>query len=204
MDLLLSPATDAETIAARQWGVVSWAQLRFAGVREREIEAWERDERVWQLFPCVYVLGADDVPREGRWLGATLAYGPRSVLAGGSAAALWGLLPDPPGPIEVASPRLTDRGIAAIRPRRAMVAAEDRGVCRGIPVTTPARTLLDLCASGATGAASQALEQMRRRGLDDGDAIAGVLERHRGRPGIRRLRSLLEGSHAAERPRGTL
>jgi very-short-patch-repair endonuclease len=79
-------------------------------------------------------------------MAAVLAAGSEAALSHRSAAALWRLLPSVPGVIDVSIPhRLTrsrQRGIRIHRSRT--LTSADKTRRRGIPVTTPARTIADL------------------------------------------------------------
>jgi very-short-patch-repair endonuclease len=83
---------------------------------------------------------------EGHWLAAVLTLGPGAALSHLCAAALWGLIRPPSGPIHVTVPSYAGRkkreGIAIHRSStlsRGQITVEN-----SIPVTTPARTLGDL------------------------------------------------------------
>jgi very-short-patch-repair endonuclease len=79
-------------------------------------------------------------------MAAVLACGEGAVLSHGSAAALWGLLKETEGPVEVAIPshsgRRERRGIRLHRCSTLTPGATTRRT--GIPVMTPARTIADL------------------------------------------------------------
>jgi uncharacterized protein DUF559 len=79
-------------------------------------------------------------------MAAVLACGEGAVLSHGSAAALWGLLKEAEGPVEVTIPsyggRRERRGIRLHRRSTLTPGATTRRT--GIPVTTPARTIADL------------------------------------------------------------
>jgi hypothetical protein len=74
-------------------------------------------------------------------LAAVLALGAGAVLSHRSAAALWGFWP-PDAPMDVTAPSRRRR--ADVRTHLAALRPEDITQRRGIPVTMPARTLLDL------------------------------------------------------------
>lgn len=81
---------------------------------------------------------------EQKLLAACLAAGPEAVASHRAAAVLWDLL-DPPAPVEITVPyehHPTPRG--TIRHRTQVVREVDRAMRRKIPVTAPARTLVDL------------------------------------------------------------
>jgi predicted transcriptional regulator of viral defense system len=134
------------TVAARQHGVITTAQLAAAGVDSAG--AWRRVQagRLHRLHRGVFAVGHNQVTQRGRWLAAVLACGQRAVLSYRSAAALWG--------IRLSSSRLTDVTVRSIggRPSRPGICVH--GTRRlsageitrrdGIPVTAPARTIADL------------------------------------------------------------
>jgi hypothetical protein len=84
--------------------------------------------------------------KEGRWLAAVLAGGEGAALSYRSAAALWEIRPVPSGPVEITAP-----GTGGRTKRRNLLVHRSLTLtprvvteCRGIPVTTPARTIEDL------------------------------------------------------------
>jgi very-short-patch-repair endonuclease len=64
---------------------------------------------------------------------------------------------------------------------------------RRIPITTPARTLLDLAAQLSTRELEQAVAQAERRNLLTRDKALALLARYPRRPGAAKLRELLGG-----------
>jgi very-short-patch-repair endonuclease len=62
----------------------------------------------------------------------------------------------------------------------------------GIPVTSPALTLVDLASMLDRAALTAAVNEADRLGLLDPEALREALEEHRGRRGVRRLRELLD------------
>jgi hypothetical protein len=94
----------------------------------------------------VYAIGHPLLSKEGRWLAAVLAGGEGAVLSHRCAAALWEIRAVPSGPVEISAPATGGRA-----KRRNLVVHRSLtltpGVVterRGIPVTTPARTIEDL------------------------------------------------------------
>ena len=109
-----------------------------------------------------------------------------------AAAALLDLRHSPSGPIDVTIPRGGGRrrpGIA-IHVTRSLDPTEVT-VREGIPLTTPARTLVDLAAVLPPRALARALEQAVILRIFDGVALDAALARSRGRRGIGALRRLL-------------
>jgi very-short-patch-repair endonuclease len=133
-------------LARRQWGVVTRAQLMAHGLGTRGISDWVRTGRLHRLHRGVYAVGHDRLRLEGRWLAAVFACGPGAVLSHRDAALLWDLRQSSSAVIDVMVPSWNGRGakqgIRVHRTRR--LRGDEVTVRRGIPVTTLARTLLDL------------------------------------------------------------
>jgi hypothetical protein len=109
--------------------------------RRAAAERWER------LHPGVFALPGSAPSPERRISAALLAVGGHVAACRFSAAYLWGFT-DPPDRVDVLlppgrrAPALD--GVRALRSRTAL--PSDVGAVRGLPVTTPARTLCDLAA----------------------------------------------------------
>jgi hypothetical protein len=176
-------------LAGRQWGVVSLAQLEALGLGPRGVQHRAESGRLRRIHHGVYAIGGAALPREGRHLAAVLACRPGAVLSHTSAAVHWGLLSyDAPRP-EVTAPA-SRRGVPGIRLHRTRsLDARDTTTLRGIPVTTVARTLLDVAAQAPVSHLEHALGQALRNQLYDHRAILDVLDRHRGRRGVKALRT---------------
>jgi len=131
-------------LAERQYGVVARRQLTAAGVGRGAIENRLRRGLLIPLHRGVYAVGHDRLTRDGRWMGGVLAAGPRAVLSHRDAAILHGLGQFGGTRVEVTAPGDV-RGDERLRvfPRRAVAHDEVTAVGR-IPVTTVARTLVDL------------------------------------------------------------
>ena len=104
------------------------------------------------------------------------------------AAARWGILEGWPSRVDVTVPReLRPRG--GIRPHQASLAADERTIEVGIPVTTVARTLLDLAAVLQRHELNRALERAEALRLSDLTPLVVLMERHDGRRGMANLRA---------------
>jgi hypothetical protein len=115
------------------------------GLSANGIAQWVRTERLIRLHRGVYAVGHDRLRLEGRWLAAVLACGPGAVLSHRDAAALWELRQSNSAYIDVVVPSQNGRRRPGIRVHRSgRLRPEDVTVRHGIPVTTVARTLLDL------------------------------------------------------------
>ena len=140
-----APDVAVAELAAQQWGVISLHELLQCGVSEGGVKRRLTRGRLHRLYRGVYAVGHPNVPLEGRFLAATKACGPAAVLSHRSAAALWGILAWDDRYPEVTVLGTTARTHKRIRAHRSTTLHRDETTRRsGIPVTTPARTILDL------------------------------------------------------------
>ena len=177
-------------LAARQYGVVERMQLYALGASRAQIGHRLHAERLLPLYRGVYAVGHAVLRAEGRWLAATMAYGPRAVLSHGTAAALWELRPRSDGRTHITVPSKRTRRPGTVLHRSPTVDATQH---RGIPVTTVPRTLADLAGTVSRPVLQRALEAAETRRLLD---VPRVLQAAEGRPGAAAVRDLL----AAELP----
>jgi hypothetical protein len=124
-------------------------------------------------------------------MAAVLAAGPGAALSHRSAAASWDLGSSERGPVDVTAPRQRVR--PGIQVRRAALAPDEITTRDGIPITTVARTLLDLAAVLPPSQLERAVERAEALGLADTVPLAALLERHGGRRGTAALREVLQG-----------
>ena len=130
-------------IAARQHGRVTTAQLRACGFGNGSIEKAVAAGRLHRVHTGVYAVGHLAPSRLGDWHAAVLACGSEAVLSHRSAATLFNVR-DGVGPrIDVTIPS-GGRKRPGIAIHRARLEPWERTTWQGIPVTSPARTLVDL------------------------------------------------------------
>lgn len=179
-------------LAKRQYGVVTFAQLRGLGFSKAAIGRASRARRLHRVHQGVYAVGHGILPRRGRCLAAVLACGEGAVLSHGAAAWLTGLLPGLPQTIDVTVPRKGGRHPdIAVHHAPALGRAECR-VLVGIPITTLERTLLDVAAARSAWDLNTAVERAERRGILDLGAVDTMIRRRRGNRGVARLRIATE------------
>lgn len=179
-------------LAERQHDVVAHRQLTALGFGPDAIDYRLRHGRLFWLHEGVYAVGRPRVTRHGRWMAAALACGPAAVLSYRDAAALWGILPSSGGPVDVSAPgrtRNTRPGLRVHRPRR--LDAEDVAERDRIPVTTVARTLVDLAPCLSLERLTRAWDASVRLDLFDLREIEDVRARLNGRRGLRRVDALI-------------
>ena len=135
-------------------------ELRACGLEHDGVWVRVRNGRLHPLHRGVYAVGHANPPLEGRWLAAVKACGPSARLSHFSAAALWGFVSwddrFPEVTIEGPAPR-SHRGIRIHR--TATLDGDDVARHRGIPVTAPARTLVDLASVLPYAALRRAVRQ---------------------------------------------
>ncbi len=122
----------------------------------------------------MYAVGHLGLGQEAKWLAAVLACGDAAVLSHRSAAALWGIRLG-----ELFRPEVTiahDSRHPAITTHRARLASVDRALRKGVPVTSPARTLVDLAVLDRDELVRALREAMFRR-LYDRAAVEDALTR---------------------------
>jgi very-short-patch-repair endonuclease len=136
-------------------------------------------------------------------MAAVLASGPEAALSHRSAAALWGIGSQGTVEIEVTVPISSGRGrgVPGVRThRRTGLGYRDFTRCKGIPVTRPVLTLVDIAGLSNRGngmglgdaEVERAVNEADRLDLVDPEGLRAALEVHGGRRGVRRLRELLD------------
>jgi hypothetical protein len=124
-------------------------------------------------------------------MAAVLAGGPRAVLSHRSAAALWGIRETGRRDVEVTAPRQR-RGRPGIEMHRAPLRSDEVTTHCGIPVTTAARTLLDLAALIDEHQLARAAERAEALRLASPTSLADLVARYPKRPGTPNIRRLVE------------
>jgi hypothetical protein len=178
--------------AAGQHGVVSADQLRGLGLDKHWVRRRVESGFLHPLHRGVYAVGRPGVSLRGRYLAAVLACRVEAWVSHRSGAHLWDLRSNAAGHVEITA-RRSGEGPAGvhIHTTRALE-PRDVTVLDGIPVTSLARTLLDLAAILRPGDLEVAVDRAERLGLFDLGAVVDVLERARGRKGARALRTVVQ------------
>jgi very-short-patch-repair endonuclease len=199
------PPLDARlaVLAKRQHGLVTWAQLIDLGFGPHGIAERVRTGRLHRIHRGVYAISPARLTREGYWLAAMLACGPGAVLSHRSAASVWELRPSAAQAIDVTVPtragRKKQRGIRVHRSGR--LTADETVTRDGIPVTTVARTLLDLADVLPTQALKRAVDEAEYRRRFDLTSLRAVV---RANPGRRGGKLLALAKEPAQRTRSDL
>lgn len=178
-------------LTERQHGVVSREQLLSLGLSPAAIEHRLRRGRLHRVARGIYAVGRPELSREGRWMVALLAGGPHAVLSHLSAAAVWGIADEPRGGIAISVPtgRCRRRGITShCRP----LSASDLTVRRGLRLTTPARTILDIAPMLLSARLERAIGEADRLDLIDPEALRLALDDYAQLQGVAILGGLLD------------
>jgi very-short-patch-repair endonuclease len=177
--------------------VVARRQLDSIGLTPQMVRSRLKSGHLVRLHRGVYAVGHRQLRPQGISLAALFAVGPGAVLSHRDAAGLHNLRP--------ANHRETDvtvdgqrRPFDGVRVYRASLPADDVTTIDGLPVTTLARTLVDLAGVVPKDHLAKALNEAERARKLDLRAIERVLARTRTRngPAHRTIRAALEDLRA--------
>ena len=185
-------------MAAGQHGVIALEQLLSAGLTRAEVSYRSRHGRLHPIFRGVYAVGHAALSQRGRFLAAVLAVGDGTALSHRAAAVLWQLWRWEGGAIDVRAPTQR-RPRPGIRVHRGRIEPEDITRRHGIPVTTPARTLLDLAPTLTQDALAHLVGQAEHARLISVPTLRRDLDRWGPRPGTKQLAKVIAHGHAPTR-----
>ena len=183
---------DLARIGGAAHGVVTRAQLARAGVTASEIKHRLRTGALLRERRGVYRVGHRAPSVEARYLAAVLACGDGACLSGRAAGHLLGLLRGTPPEPEVTAP--TERCVKGVRTRRSRhLGARDVTSWSGIPVTTVARTVVDLTAVLPLDDLARACHEAGVLHGTTPSEVEAALSRRPSAPGAAKLRRILRG-----------
>lgn len=157
------------TLAGRQFGRVTWAQLRSLGAAPATIRRWVQSGYLTPVLPRVYAVGHVACDERARLFSLILFAGPEAALSHATGAHWRGWLRYPARETHISTPRQIRTRVpgAILHGCREL----QRELVDGIPCTTVTQTLLDLAASEPPRLLHRALAQLDyERGLN-ADAI---------------------------------
>ena len=167
--------------------MVTRAQLLAAGLTLDEIRHRLQSGALLREYRGVYRVGHRAPSVEAWYLAAVWACGENALLSGRAAAHLLGIVATPPSMPEVTAP--TERRVPGIKTHRSR-SALDATMWHGIPVTTPARTLVHLSSVLAVQDLARACHEAGiRHGTTPGEVEAILASQ----PGAAKLRRVLRG-----------
>lgn len=173
LDRLIAELADA------QHGVISHLQLIDLGLSRQAIQQRVRAGRLHVVYRGVYAVGRRRIDERGWWMAATLGAGEGAVLSHTSAAALWGLIRARER-VEVTVPTRAGRrrrqGLTIHR--TTSLPEHETTVRESIPLTSLARTLLDLSTIFERRQLEKALDEAAYLRIYDGIALSRVIDDH--------------------------
>ncbi|MGI8714358.1 MAG: type IV toxin-antitoxin system AbiEi family antitoxin domain-containing protein [Solirubrobacteraceae bacterium] len=186
-------------LADRQRGIVSCLQLLMIGVSASSVDRLLSKGWLRRVHAGVYAVGHRVAVSLARETAALLSLRDGAVLSHHNAAILWGLR----------SPKSDDGQVHALVPgngrpgrltgvcphRTAILDRADVRVHDGLPLTAPARTVLDLAPELGDRAVEVTLDQGIVKHLISEPERAQLRARCAGRPGCARLAVLLDRQH---------
>lgn len=182
-------------LAREQHGVVTRRQLFGLGLTRRGIEHRCARGRLHFVGRGIYAVGRAELTPYGRWMAAVLAAGGPGIaaLSYSSAAALYGIGVERAAGVEVT--RLSEdpirvKGIKVYR--RPGLRPGWFVVREGIPVTSPAQTLIDLAARHDQVTVERCVNEADRLKVIRTDDLREALDAHGGERGVARLRDILD------------
>jgi predicted transcriptional regulator of viral defense system len=179
-------------IATRQHGVVTAAQLGKLGLTRQAVSVRSQAGTLHRLYRGVYAVGHPRLEAQGLWMAAVLAAGKDAVLASLSAAALWRISRWNTNDIFVLAPgKHRRRNEFRLQTCRHL---DPRDVTRehGIPVTTVARTLVDLTEILTAPQLANVIHEAAYRNRFNAAGTRAAMARANGRANLARLELALE------------
>jgi DUF177 domain-containing protein len=174
--------------------VVTRRQLLEVGLTAHAIEHRLARGRPHHVATGVYSVGRPELSQDGRWMAAVLSCGPGAALSHHSAAVLWRIrkLALRAIDVTVSHSRRSARPGVTVHRRRSF-GEPDVTTRRGIPVTTPICTLIDLATTRLSDSDLEAaVNEADKLDLVDPESLRAALADHPKRPGGPRLRRLLD------------
>lgn len=160
--------------------MIARRQLLELGFTPKSIKHRVAGGRLHPVWRGVYAVGRPALTPHGRWMAAVLSCGPEAVLCHLCAAAIWEICPAGNDAVD---------GIVVHR--RSLVAGE-AAHRHGIPVTSPICTLIDIATQLERDPLEAAINEADKFGLTDSEELRSSLDEMARRPGVKRLRELLD------------
>ncbi len=194
--------TELTEMSSRQHGLVTRAQLVRVGLTQGAIRHLLESNALEVVHPSVYRVAGSPITGYQRLLAACFALGETGAASHRAAAHLWGLDGPFAGHLEVTAERgARTRPGGIVVHRSTDLTPEHTTVRHGVPVTRPARTLVDLGAVVSQKVLDRAVDDALAKRLVTFEGLLVVLGEvgRRGRRGVGKLRaSLAERSGAPE------
>jgi very-short-patch-repair endonuclease len=180
-------------LARDQHGVLTRSDLLGLGFTDDGVKHRVASGRLHPVAAGVYAVGRPELTPHGRWMAAVLACGDGAVLSHRSAAELWGIGNEERGRIDVIIRRRSTLRRKGVKVRcRPSLDAKNVTRRRGIPVTTPVQTLIDLATELKPLRLERAVNEADKHDLVDPETLRRCLHAHTNEPGVKKLATLLD------------
>jgi very-short-patch-repair endonuclease len=187
-----TPDQVAAEIAEEAHGVVAHKELLHAGVSEGQIRHRLSAGALIRRYPGVYRVGHCAPSIEADYMAAVRACGEGALLTGRAAAHLFEIIKGRQPRPEVIAP--TERRVKGIATRRSRnVDARDATTHKGIPVTTVARTLVEIAPALSLADLARSCHEAEVKHGATPAQIEDVLARRPNSPGAAKLRQVIRG-----------
>lgn len=179
-------------VAAAQRGLVHRSQLAVLGIGRGSVAHRISTGTLHRVLPSVLAVGHPALPPLGAETAALLHVGEGCALSHRTAAALWGLVKTDPQRIEVtvAGRKVRHRSGLHVYHTTAFDLRDVR-LRHGLPVTAPARTMIDFAALAGEEELVGALAEARVLRLVTDAQLEAAMERAPLRTGVARLRAVM-------------
>ncbi len=186
-----------QRVAQGQHGLVARQQLAALGLSRDQIRRRVTNGTIEPVHGQVFRLRGTPYSRRQLELASVLDAGPGAVLSHRSAAHLWGMYRRSERPVHVLRPRddwHPQRTTLGVLHTTRRLPPEHILIVDRVPVTTPARTLIDLATNEPLGRVARMIDNAWGHHLIDlGTVVATLAQvRARGRRGVRTLDMLIE------------
>lgn len=179
-------------LGTRAHGTATRAELLGVGLSVEQVRTRIENGSLIPEHAGTYRIGHAAPSQEASYMAATKAGGADTFISGRPAAHALGLVKGKvPAPEVTATRQLKIKGLKSSL--SATLAPEDTTRWQGIPITSPARTLVDLAAVLSAEALARACHEA---GVKYGTAprhVEAVLKRRRNAPGAAKLRAIIAG-----------
>ena len=180
-------------VADRQHALVTREQLSALGLGRGALRGRVERGLLYPLHRGVFIWGCPSPTPVASALGAVYACSDGAVLSHHAAAARWGIRPEHDGPIDVTvarGRRVRHPGIRVHETR--WLAVGDVCILEAIPITSPARTLLDIASQLSTCELGRSVEQAQIKGLVTKRDLRAAIDRAPNQSGKPALLAVIE------------
>lgn len=193
------------SLAGEQHGLFTTAQGLEHGLGPDAVRNWSRSGAIRRVRRSVWMVLGSPVTPEQHTLATVLQAGHGAVAVDRTAAWLWKVPGHLPGEPRVL--RCRDEHLSRVGRSRTstLIEPDDVTIRRGIPVTTPVRTIFDLAGRQQPERTKRDLNHLMGRGLIRLQQLDHALTRlsRKGRGGITTMRALIAEVHEKGAPAGS-